>query len=522
MEKAKRRPFTARYKLDAIQLAKEKGNRAAGREYGIDESVIRRWRANEEKLRSFPEDKKANRGHSSHHPQLEQDLVSWIKSLQESGKDISTEQIRRKALDMAKVIQIIGFFASPHWCWRFLRRHKLSICRRKSVSHKLPENWKKKSLQVRHKVPSSTGQKRKEKIQELEEKLKQVTKECNKYKKRYFRLLKQQKLQTTNVENVSPGDADTRRMLQGLPLSNCPPPREHALQDWTSQGQAVTVGVNPQQPLISEHQSLEEDPHLVRIKEEGPTDEFWSQEAGPVRFDTTVAENTREHLQLSQEPVQFRELELKAEPQEVRVAQGDSMEHKQTHSSAEDSRWTPLTKEEEVGAREEAEHLLPFLPQVEQAFGYFHSNPISPEHQPEAPLTPPLPLGPGTSKAFSVSMGTNMAYVAPPMPRQGRGMARRPIVCPVCQKHLLAPSELTKHMRSHTGERPYACGICGVHFAQKSSLKTHERLHSGLRPYRCSHCGKDYTLSHHLKRHMRSHFRECGGASQPNMQLQGP
>ncbi|XP_062371807.1 zinc finger protein 768-like isoform X2 [Sardina pilchardus] len=312
------------------------------------------------------------------------------------------------------------------------------------------------------------------------------------------------------------------RLETSLPLSNCPLPREHALQDWTSQGQAVTVGVNPEQPLISEHQSLEDDPHLVRIKEEGPIDEFWSQEAGPVRFDTTVAENSREHLQLSQEPVEFRELELKAEPQEVQVAQGDCTEDEQTQSGAEGSRWEPLAKEQEVCAREEVEHFLPFLPQVEQAFGYFHSNPISPEHQPEVTLTPPLSLVPRTSNAFSVSMGTDMAYVAPPLPRQGRGMARRPIVCPVCQKHLLAPSELTKHMRSHTGERPFACGICGVHFAQKSSLKTHERLHSGLRPYRCVHCGKDYTLSHHLKRHMRSHFRERGGASQPEMQLQGP
>lgn len=74
------RTFTAGFKLNVILLAKEKGNRAAGREYGVDENVVRRLRATEE-LKSFPRSKKANRGRKSRHPQLEDDLVAWIKSL---------------------------------------------------------------------------------------------------------------------------------------------------------------------------------------------------------------------------------------------------------------------------------------------------------------------------------------------------------------------------------------------------------------------------------------------------------
>lgn len=215
----------------------------------------------------------------------------------------------------------------------------------------------------------------------------------------------------------------------------------------------------------------------------------------------------------------------------MEVAQGVSLEDKQTQSDQPGgpSKLVPVNKEEEHGNADERERFLPFLPQIEEVFGYFHSNPISPE-QPEAPPTPPSFLGPGTSaEAFDVHLGNGMAYVSPPMPRAGRGLARRPIVCPVCQKQVLAPSELTKHMRSHTGERPFPCSICGMHFSLKSSLKTHERLHSGLRPYRCSHCGKDYTLSHHLKRHMRSHFRDRSSTTQLQMpeqlvlqQEQGP
>lgn len=54
------------------------------------------------------------------------------------------------------------------------------------------------------------------KIQELEKKLKQVPKQCNKYKRRYFSFTKQQ--QTANPENPeSPGSPATRvnRKLQG-------------------------------------------------------------------------------------------------------------------------------------------------------------------------------------------------------------------------------------------------------------------------------------------------------------------
>lgn len=106
-----RRRFTAGFKLNVIQLAKEKGNRAAGREYGIDASVIRRWRANEEKLKSLPKGKKANRGRKSRHPQLERDVVTCIKSLRESARAVSTVQAWTKALDLTKVCKI-GDFAS--------------------------------------------------------------------------------------------------------------------------------------------------------------------------------------------------------------------------------------------------------------------------------------------------------------------------------------------------------------------------------------------------------------------------
>ena len=43
-ETSKRRSYTANFKLEVIEVAKQKGNRAAGRQFSIDESTIRGWR----------------------------------------------------------------------------------------------------------------------------------------------------------------------------------------------------------------------------------------------------------------------------------------------------------------------------------------------------------------------------------------------------------------------------------------------------------------------------------------------
>ena len=55
-------------------------------------------------------------------------------------------------------------------------------------------------------------------------------------------------------------------------------------------------------------------------------------------------------------------------------------------------------------------------------------------------------------------------------------------------------------MRTHSGDRPYTCATCGQAFLQSSDLTAHVRVHTGDRRYACT-CGKAFSKSSHLARH---------------------
>ena len=49
--------------------------------------------------------------------------------------------------------------------------------------------------------------------------------------------------------------------------------------------------------------------------------------------------------------------------------------------------------------------------------------------------------------------------------------------CNICPRSFKKPSDLVRHIRTHTGEKPYKCEDCGKSFSVGSTLNTHKKIH---------------------------------------------
>jgi transposase-like protein len=152
-----RKSYTAAFKLEVIKYAEENSNRAAEREFGFNEKNVRRWRQQKDILHKTKKSQKAFRTKAPFWPELENELESFVLEQRAACRALNTVQLRMKAVEIAKSLEITNFKGGPSWCYRFMKRKNLSIRQRTTLSQQLPADSEEKITAFRQFVIEQTA-----------------------------------------------------------------------------------------------------------------------------------------------------------------------------------------------------------------------------------------------------------------------------------------------------------------------------------------------------------------------------
>ena len=122
--------------------------------------------------------------------------------------------------------------------------------------------------------------------------------------------------------------------------------------------------------------------------------------------------------------------------------------------------------------------------------GMLHRGPFDPMKN----MSPMMKID-RTSEAFPYSHGVNKL--------------KDRYSCKFCGKIFPRSANLTRHLRTHTGEQPYKCKYCERSFSISSNLQRHVRnIHNKEKPFKCPLCDRCFGQQTNLDRHLKKHESE--------------
>ncbi|XP_055838151.1 transcription factor hamlet isoform X2 [Episyrphus balteatus] len=118
----------------------------------------------------------------------------------------------------------------------------------------------------------------------------------------------------------------------------------------------------------------------------------------------------------------------------------------------------------------------------------------------------PYPPKPTFHEALMAAGGISGGLTAAP------GKIKDRYTCKFCGKVFPRSANLTRHLRTHTGEQPYTCKYCDRAFSISSNLQRHVRnIHNKERPFRCHLCDRCFGQQTNLDRHLKKHEADTSG-----------
>lgn len=146
------------------------------------------------------------------------------------------------------------------------------------------------------------------------------------------------------------------------------------------------------------------------------------------------------------------------------------------------------------------ERLLPPPSPFGPPRGFHFLGPFGQQRQPMDLLRPGLP-GFGNVKPYQDVMN----------PHQLNNKMKDRYACKFCGKVFPRSANLTRHLRTHTGEQPYKCKYCERSFSISSNLQRHVRnIHNKEKPFKCPLCERCFGQQTNLDRHLKKHEADDG------------